>query len=94
MIPEEVSLSINLSHYQLSTLNILNSLTNITIEYELHINMILLEFAEYAILDKVSQENILKLKNAGFNLLLDDFGYEHIYLRKLQQLPLSNVKIA
>ncbi len=88
-------LSINMSGVQLRQLGCVEGLLNILNEYEVSPNDIEIEVTETGLLDTsaVSRENLVRMRNAGVRIALDDFGVGFSSLAHLRDLPIHRLKI-
>ncbi|MEP6608884.1 MAG: EAL domain-containing protein, partial [Burkholderiaceae bacterium] len=88
-------LSINMSGVQLRQLSCVEGLINVLNEYEVSPNDIEVEVTETGLLDTsaVSRENLVRMRNAGVRIALDDFGVGFSSLAHLRDLPIHRLKI-
>lgn len=88
-------LAVNVSGVQLRQLGCVERLLAILAEFEVPPEEVEVEVTETALLDMsaVSRENLIRLRNAGVNLALDDFGVGFSSLSHLRDLPIQRLKI-
>jgi diguanylate cyclase (GGDEF)-like protein/PAS domain S-box-containing protein len=88
-------LSINMAGVQLRQLGCVEGLLNILNEYDVPPNDIEVEVTETGLLDTsaVSRENLVRMRNAGVRIALDDFGVGFSSLAHLRDLPIHRLKI-
>ena len=88
-------LSINMAGVQLRQLGCVEGLINILNEHEVSPNDIEVEVTETGLLDTsaVSRENLVRMRNAGVRIALDDFGVGFSSLAHLRDLPIHRLKI-
>ena len=88
-------LSINLSPYCLGNQYLGKEIQQLLFKHKVKANQIMLEMTESAIMSDIAMalNNIDVLDNIGLKMAVDDFGTGHSSLYKLQQLPLSELKI-
>lgn len=88
-------LSINMAGVQLRQLNCVEGLINVLNEYDVPPNDIEVEVTETGLLDTsaVSRENLVRMRNAGVRIALDDFGVGFSSLAHLRDLPIHRLKI-
>lgn len=87
--------AINFSGVQLRQLGCVEGLLEILSEYEVNPNEVEVEVTETGLLDTspVARENLVRLRNAGVKLALDDFGVGFSSLSHLRDLPIHRLKI-
>ena len=88
-------LSINMAGVQLRQLSCVEGLINVLNEYEVAPSDIEVEVTETGLLDTsaVSRENLVRMRNAGVRIALDDFGVGFSSLAHLRDLPIHRLKI-
>lgn len=88
-------LAINMSGVQLRQLGCVESTLEILNEFDVAPNEIEIEVTETGLLDTsaVSRENLIRMRNAGVKLALDDFGVGFSSLSHLRDLPIHRLKI-
>ncbi|NOI82005.1 EAL domain-containing protein [Vibrio tubiashii] len=92
---EEIKVNVNVSVLQLLSQQFPDNVKQITKEFGVNANSIVLELTETIILDdnKDAISQLLRLKQFGFQLSLDDFGAGYSSLNSFFDLPLSQIKI-
>jgi diguanylate cyclase (GGDEF)-like protein/PAS domain S-box-containing protein len=87
--------SINMSGVQLRQLGCVEGLLDVLNAYEVPASDIEVEVTETGLLDTsaVSRENLVRMRNAGVKLALDDFGVGFSSLAHLRDLPIHRLKI-
>lgn len=90
-----LELTINFSGQQLAYGGMVDELISLSERYRLPPGMVCIELSEAALLDQSRQGAVplLRLREAGFRLMLDDFGVGHSSLNALLELPLDGLKI-
>lgn len=88
-------LALNMSGVQLRQLGCVEGLLETLAEFEVAPSEVEVEVTETALLDTsaVSRENLIRLRNAGVKLALDDFGVGFSSLSHLRDLPIHRLKI-
>jgi diguanylate cyclase (GGDEF)-like protein/PAS domain S-box-containing protein len=88
-------LALNMSGVQLRQLGCVESLLQTLAEFEVAPSEVEVEVTETALLDTtaVSRENLIRMRNAGVKLALDDFGVGFSSLSHLRDLPIHRLKI-
>lgn len=88
-------LAINMSGVQLRQLGCVEGLLATLAEFEVAPSEFEVEVTETALLDTtaVARENLIRLRNAGVKLALDDFGVGFSSLSHLRDLPIHRLKI-
>ena len=94
-IDPSLRLSVNLSASQLQNLNLVTTLKEMAISYEVSPNSIMLEITEDILIADIEQSirNIKLLKDMGFQISLDDFGTGYSSLSYLKDLDIDEIKI-
>lgn len=95
-IPEEmVSIAINLSPVQLQTVDVIQRISKVMMEYQINPKQITFELTETAVMNQVEEyENLFKeLSLLGFSVAIDDFGTGYSSLSHLKKLPIRALKI-
>jgi diguanylate cyclase (GGDEF)-like protein/PAS domain S-box-containing protein len=87
--------SINMSGVQLRQLGCVDGLLEIMNIYGIPPHQIEVEVTETGLLDTsaVSRENLVRMRNAGVRIALDDFGVGFSSLAHLRDLPIHRLKI-
>jgi EAL domain-containing protein (putative c-di-GMP-specific phosphodiesterase class I)/GGDEF domain-containing protein len=95
--PEDSNLifTFNLSPKQLMYPHLAEDLRKIYKKYKISAENICLEIVEFSIFDKVPEvaSNILKLRQMGFKIAIDDFGTEMSSLKMLENVSCDYVKL-
>ncbi len=88
-------LAINVSGVQLRQLGCVEQLLGALAEFQVAPGEVEIEVTETGLLDTtaVSRENLVRLRNAGVKLALDDFGVGFSSLSHLRDLPIHRLKI-
>ena len=88
-------IAINFSSVQLRQIGCVESVLDVLAEHEVQPGDIDIEVTETALLDisSVARENLIRLRNAGVKIALDDFGVGYSSLSHLRDLPISRLKI-
>ncbi len=88
-------LAINMSGVQLRQLGCVEGLLETLAEFEVAPSEVEVEVTETGLLDTsaVARENLIRLRNAGVKLALDDFGVGFSSLSHLRDLPIHRLKI-
>jgi predicted signal transduction protein with EAL and GGDEF domain len=87
--------SINMAGVQLRQLGCVEGLLDVLAEYGVSANELEVEVTETGLLDTsaVSRENLVRMRNAGIRIALDDFGVGFSSLAHLRDLPIHRLKI-
>ena len=87
--------SINMAGVQLRQLGCVEGLLDVLSEYEVAPSEVEIEVTETGLLDTsaVSRENLVRMRNAGMRIALDDFGVGFSSLAHLRDLPIHRLKI-
>jgi diguanylate cyclase (GGDEF)-like protein/PAS domain S-box-containing protein len=87
--------AINFSGVQLRQLGCVESLLDVLNESEVPAGDVEIEVTETGLLDTsaVARENLIRLRNAGVKIALDDFGVGFSSLSHLRDLPIHRLKI-
>jgi EAL domain-containing protein (putative c-di-GMP-specific phosphodiesterase class I) len=87
--------AINFSGVQLRQLGCVESLLEVLNESEVPAGDVEVEVTETGLLDTsaVARENLIRLRNAGVKIALDDFGVGFSSLSHLRDLPIHRLKI-
>jgi EAL domain-containing protein (putative c-di-GMP-specific phosphodiesterase class I) len=95
--PEDSKLifAFNISPKQLMYPRLAEDLRKIYKKYKISAENICLEIVEFSIFDKVPEvaSNILKLRQMGFKIAIDDFGTEMSSLKMLENVSCDYVKL-
>lgn len=88
-------LSINMAGVQLRQINCVEGLLDVLNQYDVSPSDIEIEVTETGLLDTsaVSRENLVRMRNAGVRIALDDFGVGFSSLAHLRDLPIHRLKI-
>jgi EAL domain-containing protein (putative c-di-GMP-specific phosphodiesterase class I) len=90
----QTKLSINIFPEQLKTDRVFYQLENTTERVDFPRELLMLEITEQQALNSKEQLKVLsRLRIAGYELSLDDFGSGFTHLAQIRQLPLSEVKL-
>ncbi len=92
---EPVTISVNFSKLHLEDDNFSNEVESIVNEYQIPRRYIEIELTETSFLknEKLLQEHMQKLHEAGFTLSMDNFGTGFLSLNLLKNLPIDEIKI-
>jgi diguanylate cyclase (GGDEF)-like protein len=87
--------SLNMAGVQLRQLGCVDDLLEVLGEYGVSTAEIEIEVTETGLLDTsaVSRENLVRMRNAGIRIALDDFGVGFSSLAHLRDLPIHRLKI-
>jgi diguanylate cyclase (GGDEF)-like protein/PAS domain S-box-containing protein len=87
--------SINMAGVQLRQLGCVEGLLDVLSEYGVSASEVEIEVTETGLLDTsaVSRENLVRMRNAGMRIALDDFGVGFSSLSHLRDLPIHRLKI-
>jgi diguanylate cyclase (GGDEF)-like protein len=87
--------SLNMAGVQLRQLGCVDDLLDVLGEYGVSTSEIEIEVTETGLLDTsaVSRENLVRMRNAGIRIALDDFGVGFSSLAHLRDLPIHRLKI-
>jgi predicted signal transduction protein with EAL and GGDEF domain len=87
--------SLNMAGVQLRQLGCVDDLLEVLGEYGVSAAEIEIEVTETGLLDTsaVSRENLVRMRNAGIRIALDDFGVGFSSLAHLRDLPIHRLKI-
>ena len=87
--------SLNMAGVQLRQLGCVDDLLDVLGEYGVSATEIEIEVTETGLLDTsaVSRENLVRMRNAGIRIALDDFGVGFSSLAHLRDLPIHRLKI-
>jgi diguanylate cyclase (GGDEF)-like protein/PAS domain S-box-containing protein len=87
--------SINMAGVQLRQLGCVEGLLDLLSEYGVAASEVEIEVTETGLLDTsaVSRENLVRMRNAGMRIALDDFGVGFSSLAHLRDLPIHRLKI-
>lgn len=88
-------IAVNFSSVQLRQLGCVEGFLDVLAEYEVQPGDIEVEVTETGLLDisSVARENLIRLRNAGVKIALDDFGVGFSSLSHLRDLPINRLKI-
>lgn len=92
---DPVVVSVNLSRVHLYNADLVDRLVEITDRYRIPHHLIEFELTETVLFDELGQliNVMLKLKQAGFVLSMDDFGSGYSSLNMLKRLPVDILKL-
>jgi predicted signal transduction protein with EAL and GGDEF domain len=87
--------AVNVSGVQLRQVGFVESVLAILTEYEVPSAEIVIEVTETGLLDTSTRarEHLVRLRNAGVKIALDDFGVGYSSLSHLRDLPIQHLKI-
>ena len=86
--------SVNISRFSLYYSNVVEKYERIINYYDVDHKYVQIEITESAIIENtVSVELIQKFHDAGFDILLDDFGSGYSSLASLNQMPFDTIKL-
>lgn len=89
---EPVPISVNISREYIHNFDVIGKLKELIQKYDIPISMLELEITETA--DATGVETIVKeMKDAGFTMLMDDFGSGYSSLNMLKSTPFDVLKI-
>lgn len=88
-----ISLSINCSPRQLKQVNLINDIMDIAVIHNVNPQSVWIEINEKVYYDEIIKDNIKKLREKGFVIVLDDFGVKNANLLTLQDVHFELVKI-
>lgn len=88
-------IAVNFSSVQLRQIGCVEGFLDVLSEYEVQPGDIEIEVTETGLLDisSVARENLIRLRNAGVKIALDDFGVGFSSLSHLRDLPINRLKI-
>jgi diguanylate cyclase (GGDEF)-like protein/PAS domain S-box-containing protein len=88
-------IAINMSGVQLRQIGCVESVLSVLQQFGTLAGAIEIEVTETGLLDTtaISRENLVRLRNAGVKIALDDFGIGYSSLSHLRDLPISRLKI-
>jgi EAL domain-containing protein (putative c-di-GMP-specific phosphodiesterase class I) len=91
----ELSVAVNIVAQSLTNVHILDEIERLRQNHHLPANRITLEVAESAAMrqPELTTEVLTRLRSRGVNLALDDFGTGSSNLRRLIQMPFTELKI-
>lgn len=91
----EMPLSINLSRKDVMGIEIDKVLLEMTKKYQIDHKLLHLEITESAYIDDADKliQTVIKLKEAGFHVEMDDFGSGFSSLNMLKEVPISTIKL-
>lgn len=95
LAPSNLTVSVNLSGKELMRPTLLDEVSRLLDEYELEGRALLIELTETTIMegDALAIRTLSRLRDMGVVLALDDFGRGHSSLGRLQDFPISMMKI-
>ncbi|RCU51662.1 EAL domain-containing protein [Corallincola holothuriorum] len=91
----QLSIAINLSNFQLDTVDFLNRVHSVVEAHELDMHQLQFEITESMLFTSTERklEQLSSLRRAGAEIILDDFGFGRSDLSTLIRMPLSAIKI-
>lgn len=92
---KKISVSINISPSMLNDRSLANKLTEVTKQYNIDQDQLLLEITESMLMENLaySLETIARMRLQGFSLSMDDFGTGYSNLSQLERMPCSELKM-
>lgn len=92
---EPVPISINVSRIDMLSIDVANELNRLVAKYEIEKKYVKVEITESAYVDDADQitETVQRLQQAGFILLMDDFGSGYSSLNMLRNVVVDIIKI-
>lgn len=95
ILPEAVSISVNLSPLQLREIGLAQRLHDIVVLTGVPAHKIEFEVTESAVLgtDARTRENLLALRQFGYGIVMDDFGTGYSSLATLREFEFDRIKI-
>ncbi|MBQ9449487.1 MAG: EAL domain-containing protein [Acholeplasmatales bacterium] len=91
----DIVISVNLSKVNFESKTLLEDISAIIARYGIQPKNIEIEITENAIMQSAAfvSQNIMKLRNMGFHLAMDDFGKEYSSLGSLADNPFDTIKM-
>jgi len=89
---EPVPISVNISREYIHTFDVVGEMLHLVNKYDIPIKLLELEITETTDSEGVS-DVVQKMKDAGFTMLMDDFGSGYSSLNMLKDMPVDVVKI-
>lgn len=88
-------ISVNMSRVNLHNPNLVQLLTDLIAKYQVPPHLLNLELTESAYMDNptVMEKTVLALQDAGFTIMMDDFGSGYSSLNTLKNIPVNVLKI-
>jgi PAS domain S-box-containing protein len=95
IIPDHLTLSINISPFQLGNLNLPEELRALANHAGFSLSRVIIEITESALIETLESASVIvsELKAMGCKLALDDFGTGYSSLHHLQSLPFNELKV-
>lgn len=92
---KDLIMCINVSHDQISLPTFLESLKADCAQYNLNHECVVLEFSEYCLSQVFKWDNMIlnELRDAGFNIALDDYGESRASIRSLVDFKINMLKV-
>ncbi len=87
-----VPISVNISREYVHTFDVVGKLSELINKYNIPINLLELEITE-SVDDEGVQDVVKRMKQAGFTMLMDDFGSGYSSLNMLKSTPFDVLKI-
>lgn len=91
----DIVISVNLSKVNFESKTLLEDISNIVARYGIQPKNIEIEITESSIMQSSAfvSQNIMRLRNMGFHLAMDDFGKEYSSLGSLADNPFDTIKM-
>lgn len=91
----EIHLAVNVSPIALQQIEFADTIFMLLEEYQMPANKLCIEITEGAVATDHSQElaNLNRLNMRGVEIALDDFGQDHSTIERMQNLPLTYLKL-
>jgi len=88
-------ISVNVSHVNMYNPNLVSLITGLTSKYDVPPKLMNLELTESAYMDNpdVMGKTVKSLQEAGFTIMMDDFGSGYSSLNTLKDIPINILKI-
>ncbi len=95
LVPESLVMSFNLSGKEFTRLNLVEEVGGLLKDNRLEGTSLLIELTETTIMESgtASTQKLARLRDLGVSIALDDFGRGHSSLGRLQEFPISILKI-
>lgn len=93
--PKDFKISINLSMKQLANEHLCVDFLKVLKKYKMLAKDIVIELEEFIMYDQQEtiHDNILKLRDTGFQIAVDGYAFDHNSLMKLDKLPIDIIKL-
>ncbi|MDL2292827.1 GGDEF domain-containing phosphodiesterase [Acholeplasma sp. OttesenSCG-928-E16] len=94
-IEPDIKVSFNLSPKQLVNSNIAKDFSKIIKKYRINASNIILEISQFGLFDRQLEvmDNLIQLKELGFSIAIDGFGFDFNNLTKVGNLKLDILKL-